>query len=151
MLVGAGLVHKEIERSTVLTLLAKPVRRSEFLAGKFLGMTAMVALVFAGMTAFLALVLWLREGRVEGAVLVSLFTWRVVGDEGGFIRVGGGVLVGGVCGFGGRRGGVVGWGGGGGRGGGGRGGEGLEVPGAFVGVPVFLRQLNEDPYHVVEF
>lgn len=71
VLVGAGLVNKEIERRTVFTILSKPVRRSEFLAGKFLGMMAMVTAVFLGMVAFLTLVMLLREGRVPPAVLVA--------------------------------------------------------------------------------
>jgi Cu-processing system permease protein len=36
--IGVGLVHKEIEKRTLYSLLAKPVRRSEFLAGKYLGL-----------------------------------------------------------------------------------------------------------------
>lgn len=40
---GIGLVQKEIQRRTVLTLLAKPLYRGEFLAGKYLGLLAVVA------------------------------------------------------------------------------------------------------------
>jgi ABC-type transport system involved in multi-copper enzyme maturation permease subunit len=69
VLLGGGLVHKEIERRTILTVLAKPIRRSEFLAGKYLGLLSMVGSVFLSMVAVLALVLWLKEGRVEPAVL----------------------------------------------------------------------------------
>lgn len=36
--VGTGLVSKEIERRTIYALLAKPVRRSEFIVGKYLGL-----------------------------------------------------------------------------------------------------------------
>ena len=36
--VGIGLIHGEVERRTIYTILAKPVRRSEFLLGKFLGL-----------------------------------------------------------------------------------------------------------------
>lgn len=36
--VGVGLVYKEIERRTVYSLFAKPVSRSEFLIGKYLGL-----------------------------------------------------------------------------------------------------------------
>jgi ABC-type transport system involved in multi-copper enzyme maturation permease subunit len=76
VLVGSGMVQKEIERRTVLTVLAKPLRRSEFLVGKYLGLMAMVTLVFASMVALLAAVIWLREGRVEPAVLwAAAFTY----------------------------------------------------------------------------
>ena len=69
LMVGSGMVQKEIYRATILTVLAKPLRRGDFLIGKYLGLLAMVALVFTGMTALLALVLFGREGHVEPAVL----------------------------------------------------------------------------------
>jgi len=36
--VGVGLIHKEIDRRTIYTILSKPVSRSEFLLGKYLGL-----------------------------------------------------------------------------------------------------------------
>jgi len=36
--VGVGLVSKEIEKKTVYAIFAKPVRRTEFIVGKFLGL-----------------------------------------------------------------------------------------------------------------
>ena len=42
--VGVSLVFKEIERRTVYTLLANPVRRWQFLFGKFLGLFAVLAM-----------------------------------------------------------------------------------------------------------
>ena len=69
VMVGSGMVQKEIDRATILTVLAKPLRRGEFLIGKYLGLLAMVGLVFLGMTALLALVLFMREGRIDPAVL----------------------------------------------------------------------------------
>src|SRR5215831_15681124 len=36
--VGVGLVSKEIEKRTVFAIFAKPVTRSRFLAGKYLGL-----------------------------------------------------------------------------------------------------------------
>ncbi len=71
ILVGAGLVQKEIERRTVLTVLAKPLHRPEFLVGKYLGMLGMVVVVFVQMTALLAAVIWLRDRTVSPAVLAA--------------------------------------------------------------------------------
>jgi ABC-type transport system involved in multi-copper enzyme maturation permease subunit len=71
VLVGGGLVHREIERRTILTLLAKPVRRWEFLLGKYFGLLAMVSLVFVGMLVVFAASLLLQEGRVEPAVAAA--------------------------------------------------------------------------------
>ena len=36
--VGIGLVSKEIEKKTLYTILSRPVRRWEFIAGKYLGL-----------------------------------------------------------------------------------------------------------------
>jgi len=36
--IGVGLIQKEIQRKTILTLLSKPVRRWQFLVGKYLGL-----------------------------------------------------------------------------------------------------------------
>ncbi|MEW6735333.1 MAG: ABC transporter permease subunit [Acidobacteriota bacterium] len=37
--IGTGLVYKEIDKRTIYAMLAKPVRRSEFILGKFFGLT----------------------------------------------------------------------------------------------------------------
>ncbi len=49
--VGTGLVNKEIEKRTILVLIAKPVSRSEFVVGKYLGLLAVLAVFIAAMTA----------------------------------------------------------------------------------------------------
>jgi ABC-type transport system involved in multi-copper enzyme maturation permease subunit len=36
--VGVGLIHKEVDRRTVYTILSKPLSRAEFLLGKYLGL-----------------------------------------------------------------------------------------------------------------
>lgn len=51
------LLGGELESRTVLTVLAKPVRRSEFVCGKFLGAWLVVLVFCALVTALLALVL----------------------------------------------------------------------------------------------
>lgn len=48
--VGTSLINKEIEKRTVFVLLAKPVSRSEFLIGKHLGLTGVIAVLLALMT-----------------------------------------------------------------------------------------------------
>jgi ABC-type transport system involved in multi-copper enzyme maturation permease subunit len=55
--VGTGLVNKEIEKRTVLVLIAKPVSRAEFLIGKHLGLSAVLAVLIAALAIiFLAVV-----------------------------------------------------------------------------------------------
>ncbi len=48
--VGTGLVNKEIEKRTVLVLIAKPISRLEFIVGKYLGLSAVLAVLVAAMT-----------------------------------------------------------------------------------------------------
>ncbi len=56
--VGVGLIHKEVERRTVYTILSKPVSRGEFILGKYAGLVATVWLQVTVMaTAFAAVVL----------------------------------------------------------------------------------------------
>ncbi|HXH81634.1 MAG TPA: ABC transporter permease subunit [Candidatus Tectomicrobia bacterium] len=57
VLVGVGLVWKEIERRSLYVILAKPVTREEFLLGKYLGLCAMLAVNVAVMGAGVSLVL----------------------------------------------------------------------------------------------
>jgi ABC-type transport system involved in multi-copper enzyme maturation permease subunit len=63
----AQLFFSEIENRTVLTLLAKPVWRTEFILGKFLGVAALVAVFCALLTALLAAGLWWRETELMRA------------------------------------------------------------------------------------
>ncbi len=48
--VGTGLVSKEIEKRTVLSLIAKPISRAEFIIAKHLGLSSVLALLVAVMT-----------------------------------------------------------------------------------------------------
>lgn len=47
--VGTGLINKEIEKRTVLVLIAKPISRSEFITGKYFGLSAVLAVLIASM------------------------------------------------------------------------------------------------------
>jgi ABC-type transport system involved in multi-copper enzyme maturation permease subunit len=53
---GVGLIHREVERRTIYTILSKPVTRAEFLAGKYLGLVATLWLQLAIMVAAFVLV-----------------------------------------------------------------------------------------------
>lgn len=56
--VGIGLIHGEVDRRTIFTILSKPVSRTEFLVGKFLGLTLTVWLQLALMGLAFAVVSW---------------------------------------------------------------------------------------------
>ena len=49
--IGIGLVYKEIERRTIYTILSKPVRRWEFIVGKYAGLCLTILINTAIMTA----------------------------------------------------------------------------------------------------
>lgn len=45
--VGTSLVHKEIDKRTIYTILSQPIWRVEFILGKFLGLSMLIATVTA--------------------------------------------------------------------------------------------------------
>jgi ABC-type transport system involved in multi-copper enzyme maturation permease subunit len=64
----AQLFFSEIENRTALTILAKPVRRWAFIAGKFVGVSLLL-LVFVGLVvSVLAAFLWWRQGQFVRAL-----------------------------------------------------------------------------------
>ncbi len=72
--VGAGLMNKEIEKKTALVLIAKPMSRAEFIVGKHLGLTSVLAVLVAIMSAMLFGVLsWRSIPFNLGALTVSEF------------------------------------------------------------------------------
>ncbi len=77
--IGVALVSKEMEKRTLYALLAKPVRRWEFLLGKFGGLVLTLAVNPAAMAAGLFLVmLYVKHSlqREDAVVLVAVyFIW----------------------------------------------------------------------------
>jgi len=73
---GVGLVSKEIDKRTLHAVLAKPLRRWEFLLGKFAGLVVTLAVNTAAMAAGLFLALWLVKHSVtpgDAVVLVAVY------------------------------------------------------------------------------
>ena len=71
--IGTGLINKEIEKKTVLVLIAKPVSRFEFILGKHLGLSGVLATVIAAFTGvFFAVLLMQGIAFPAGAILVAL-------------------------------------------------------------------------------
>jgi Cu-processing system permease protein len=71
--VGVGLVSKEIEKKTVYAIFAKPVRRGEFIAGKYLGLcgTLFVNVLIMGVGVSLAL-LYVKGSSLIGPSWVAI-------------------------------------------------------------------------------
>jgi ABC-type transport system involved in multi-copper enzyme maturation permease subunit len=74
--IGIGLVSKEIEKRTLYTVLSRPVRRWEFIVGKFFGLasTLVVNAFFMAIGVFAALLYVAHKfQRSDGWVLVALY------------------------------------------------------------------------------
>lgn len=74
--IGIGLVSKEMEKRTLYTVLARPVRRWEFITGKFLGLvgTLLVNTLFMALGVFAALLYQAQRLQAADAyVLVALY------------------------------------------------------------------------------
>lgn len=75
--VGTGLINKEIEKRTVLVLISKPVSRLEFIVGKHLGLSGVLAVLVAILTVIYFVVLLLNqiEFTFVSILLAVVFTF----------------------------------------------------------------------------
>lgn len=74
--IGIGLVSKEIEKRTLYTVLSRPVRRWEFIVGKFFGLagTLVVNTFFMAIGVFAALLYVVHRFTVSDAsILIALY------------------------------------------------------------------------------
>jgi Cu-processing system permease protein len=71
--VGSTLVAKEIEKQTILTLLARPITRTQFLIGKFAGLILVILTVMAGLAAVLAGLLISFGLKIDSLFFIALF------------------------------------------------------------------------------
>jgi len=80
--IGIGLVWKEVERRSIYAILAKPVRRAEFVLGKFFGLVltllvniSVMALAFFAVLAFMS---WRTDPVIRSAWLVPAVDLRML-------------------------------------------------------------------------
>lgn len=76
--IGIGLVSKEIDKRTLYTVLSRPVKRWEFITGKFFGLTGTLVVNTVGMAIGVFVALWYVSFRHEmlasdGWVLLALY------------------------------------------------------------------------------
>lgn len=72
IIIGSTLVHKDIEKKTIYTVLSKPVKRSEVILGKFLGLGALICLLVLSMLIIHQLLLFIYEGAFDLRLLIAL-------------------------------------------------------------------------------
>ncbi|MDR1192014.1 MAG: hypothetical protein LBK60_10200 [Verrucomicrobiales bacterium] len=71
-LLGAALlIPAELERRTIYMVLCKPVRRFEFIAGKYFGLVALLTLFVVLMAGIFFLALWGHESALTGDILAA--------------------------------------------------------------------------------
>lgn len=70
---GSILISREIEKQTILTLLSKPISRSQFLLGKFLGLSAVISVLILGFSAILWMIGLMIEASLGIQYLVTVW------------------------------------------------------------------------------
>jgi Cu-processing system permease protein len=70
--VGIGLVTKEIERRTIYTILARPITRTQFVLGKFLGLMLVGGLNVAIMLLMFLFTIWLSGNVIHGSLFQAV-------------------------------------------------------------------------------
>ena len=73
--IGIGLVSKEIEKKTLYTILSRPVRRWEFILGKYLGLVMTLVVNTALMTVGFYIALMFTNGlhKADAVLLVAIY------------------------------------------------------------------------------
>lgn len=71
--VGIGLVYKEIEKKTIYTIVAKPIKRYEFLIGKYCGLMLTIIVNISLMSMGFFVVLYYAQGHVSWMLLKAIF------------------------------------------------------------------------------
>ena len=72
--VGTGLINKEIDKKTILVLIPKPLRRAEFILGKHLGLSGVLAVMLGVMLViYLLMLLGMKVSFQALPLIVSVF------------------------------------------------------------------------------
>nr|MDD3720180.1 ABC transporter permease [Candidatus Gracilibacteria bacterium] len=72
LFVGSQLLFKEIEGKTIFLILSKPIKRWEFIIGKFLGFSLCIALIVLLQAILFFIVLFLKDISITGLIIWSL-------------------------------------------------------------------------------
>lgn len=72
LFVGSQLLFKEIEWKTIFLILSKPIKRYEFIMGKFIGFSGTIALIILAQAFFFLLVLFFQDIAISKLIIMSL-------------------------------------------------------------------------------
>lgn len=68
MFLGMNVVYKEIDKKTVYNLFSKPLRRFEFILGKYFGISLTLLVITFGMSLILFILVYYVENRYKGLI-----------------------------------------------------------------------------------
>lgn len=71
LLVGSGMVYKEIDKRTIMTLLSKPVSRLEYVLGKYAGLAATLIVMLVAMSVLFVLACLLTATPLRSGYLAA--------------------------------------------------------------------------------
>ncbi|MEQ1664177.1 MAG: ABC transporter permease [Bdellovibrionales bacterium] len=71
--VGSTLVAREIDKKTILTLLARPISRTQFIIGKYLGLLHVIAVSIVLISLILVSILLFLNVELDVSLLVGLY------------------------------------------------------------------------------
>ncbi len=72
VMIGTGLVYKEIDKKTIYTLISKPIRRFEFLLGKFFGLVLTLLIMTSLMSLIFLLTVFFHTFKIEPGLLLAV-------------------------------------------------------------------------------
>jgi ABC-type transport system involved in multi-copper enzyme maturation permease subunit len=72
ILMGTGLVYKEIDKKTVYSILSKPIHRYQFLLGKYLGLVLTLLIMLILMSVVFVALVFLHTLTVEWKLLIAI-------------------------------------------------------------------------------
>jgi ABC-type transport system involved in multi-copper enzyme maturation permease subunit len=73
ILIGTGLVYKEIDKRTIYTILSKPIHLYQFLLGKYLGLVLTLFVMLVLMTLIFLVFLFFYTLRIDASFFMAIF------------------------------------------------------------------------------
>ena len=72
ILMGTGLVYKEIDKKTIYTILSKPIHRYQFILGKYLGLISTLFIMLSLMSIIFLALLFFHTFKIEWGLLIAI-------------------------------------------------------------------------------
>ncbi len=73
IIIGTGMIYNEIQRKTIFTVIPKPVKRWQFILGKFLGLSLTLFVQEVLMLVFVVIFIVIVKGKITSLLFVGAF------------------------------------------------------------------------------